>query len=126
MYIEINHELLVDKIIELIKNRSVKALRELEEDVTYHDFAQAFESQRLSDEDRLYILRILRTVEAAEVFSYLEDDTKKRLVGLFSDELGQKVLQELETAELVDILEELPVNLMRKILSQTKRKTWNN
>ncbi|WAM10503.1 hypothetical protein ONA00_03865 [Mycoplasmopsis cynos] len=35
---EINHELLVDKIIELIKNRSVKALRELEEDVTYHDF----------------------------------------------------------------------------------------
>ncbi|WP_322960543.1 magnesium transporter [Mycoplasmopsis cynos] len=118
---EINHELLVDKIIELIKNRSVKALRELEEDVTYHDFAQAFESQRLSDEDRLYILRILRTVEAAEVFSYLEDDTKKRLVGLFSDELGQKVLQELETAELVDILEELPVNLMRKILSQTTK-----
>ncbi|WAM05761.1 hypothetical protein OM999_00540 [Mycoplasmopsis cynos] len=87
---EINHELLVDKIIELIKNRSVKALRELEEDVTYRDFAQAFESQRLSDEDRLYILRILRTVEAAEVFSYLEDDTKKRLVGLFSDELGRK------------------------------------
>ncbi|WAM09851.1 CBS domain-containing protein [Mycoplasmopsis cynos] len=57
----------------------------------------------------------------AEVFSYLEDDTKKRLVGLFSDELGQKVLQELETTELVDILEELPVNLMRKILSQTTK-----
>ncbi|UWV81602.1 magnesium transporter MgtE N-terminal domain-containing protein [Mycoplasmopsis cynos] len=53
-------------------------------------FLGVWKFQRLSDEDRLYILRILRTVEAAEVFSYLEDDTKKRLVGLFSDELERK------------------------------------
>ncbi|WP_117275378.1 magnesium transporter [Mycoplasmopsis edwardii] len=118
---EINHDLLVERIKDLIENKSVKLLRELQEDVTYTEFAEAFEDEILTDEDRLYILRILRTVEAAEVFSYLEDDTKKRLVGLFSDELGQKVLQEIETAELVDILEELPVNLMRKILSQTPK-----
>ncbi|EIE40268.1 magnesium transporter [Mycoplasmopsis canis] len=118
---EINHDLLVEKIKKLIDDKSVKALRELQEEVTYHEFALAVEDEILSDEDRLYLLRVLRTVEAAEVFSYLEDETKTRLVGLFSDELGQKVLQELETAELVDILEELPVNLMRKILSQTPK-----
>lgn len=122
---EINHDLLVEKIKKLIDDKSVKALRELQEEVTYHEFALAVEDEILNDEDRLYLLRVLRTVEAAEVFSYLEDETKTRLVGLFSDELGQKVLQELETAELVDILEELPVNLMRKIFANSKRKERN-
>ncbi|BBA22642.1 magnesium transporter [Mycoplasmopsis bovirhinis] len=118
---KINHELLVEEIKKLIETKKVREIRELQEEITYPNFALVMGDEALNDEERLYLLRVLRTTEAAEIFSYLEDEIKTRLVTLFSDELGKKVLQELETAELVDILEELPVNIMRKVLSQTPK-----
>ncbi|WP_027121223.1 magnesium transporter [Mycoplasma leonicaptivi] len=118
---EINIDILLDELKDLLNQKSVKKIRDLIEKTPYADFSLVLENPEISDEDRLYVLRVLKTEDAAEVFSYLEDDTKTRLVSLFSDELGEKVLQELDTSELVDVLEELPANLMRKILSQTPK-----
>ncbi|MGZ9762045.1 magnesium transporter [Mycoplasma sp. 394] len=117
--VEITLATLIGKLRILTKEKSVKKIRDLEEDTPHADFAKAVES--LPDEHQIYILRILKTEEAAEVFSYLDDDVKIKLVNLFTDDLGQKVLQEIETDELADILEELPANLTRKILSQTPK-----
>lgn len=116
---ELNKDVLVLDLKDLISQKSVKALRELEEDIPHADFASAVEE--LNNEEQLYILRVLRTQESAEIFSYLEDETKLKLVSLFSDDLGEKVLQEIETDELADLIEELPVNITRKILSQTSK-----
>ncbi|UWV80214.1 hypothetical protein NW072_05825 [Mycoplasmopsis felis] len=51
----------------------------------------------------------------------MDDDIKLNLVNSFTDDLGQKVLQEIETDELADLIEELPANITRKILSQTPK-----
>ncbi|WP_313771131.1 magnesium transporter MgtE N-terminal domain-containing protein [Mycoplasmopsis felis] len=58
---------------------------------------------------------------SSKIFSYLDDDIKLNLVNSFTDDLGQKVLQEIETDELADLIEELPANITRKILSQTPK-----
>ncbi|WP_322935398.1 magnesium transporter [Mycoplasmopsis felis] len=116
---EFNKNLLILELQELINSKSVKSLRELEEDIPHADFAKALEE--LSIEDQIYVLRILKTEEAAEIFSYLDDDIKLNLVNSFTDDLGQKVLQEIETDELADLIEELPANITRKILSQTPK-----
>ncbi|MCU9934573.1 hypothetical protein NWE61_05725 [Mycoplasmopsis felis] len=116
---EFNKNLLILELQELINSKSVKSLRELEEDIPHTDFAKALEE--LSIEDQIYVLRILKTEEANEIFSYLDDDIKLNLVNSFTDDLGQKVLQEIETDELADLIEELPANITRKILSQTPK-----
>ncbi|WP_426461623.1 magnesium transporter [Mycoplasma hafezii] len=103
--------------------KQVKRIRELEEDNTPADFAGALEN--LDAGEQLYILRVLKKDEAAEVFAYLEDDVKAKLALSFTEDWGMNILQELQTDELADVLEDLPVNLMRKILSVTDEEKRN-
>ncbi|MFV8477709.1 magnesium transporter [Mycoplasma sp. VS410B] len=120
-------ETLINDLVELIKEKKIIAVRELCEEYPYADFAEAVES--LTAEEQLYVLRVLKTAEAAEVFSYLEDTTKVNLAKSFTEDWGMKILQDLESDELVDVLEDLPVNFTKKILAQTpdeKRAKLNN
>ncbi|WP_051789147.1 magnesium transporter [Mycoplasma buteonis] len=108
-------------------NHQVKKIRDLEEENTSAEFANALET--LNGAQQLYILRVLKKDEAAEVFSYLDDDIKASLALSFTEDWGLNILNELQSDELADVLEDLPVNLMRKILSVTdeeKRKKINN
>ncbi|QGZ97535.1 magnesium transporter [Mycoplasma sp. NEAQ87857] len=116
---EIKIEDLTLQLKQLVAQKSVKAVRELEEEYTYADFAEAIEA--LDVYEQIYIFRVLRADEAAEVFSYLEDDTKTKLAIAFSEDSGIKILDELQTDELADVLEELPANITRKILEQTSQ-----
>ncbi|TDV23282.1 magnesium transporter [Mycoplasmopsis mustelae] len=116
---QINIENLVKLLQNLIDKKNVKKIRELEEETPIADFAKAVE--KLESQKQIYLLRILKTDEAAEVFSFLDENIKIHLVSLFTDELGIKVLQEIETDELAELIEELPANLTRKILSQTPK-----
>ncbi|MHA3825691.1 magnesium transporter [Mycoplasma sp. BRA285] len=120
-------ETLINDLVALIKDKKIIAVRELCEEYPYADFAEAIES--LTKEEQLYVLRVLKTAEAAEVFSYLEDDTKVNLAKSFTEDWGMNILQDLESDELVDVLEDLPVNFTKKILAQTpdeKRAKLNN
>ncbi|WLP85906.1 magnesium transporter [Mycoplasma seminis] len=118
---------LIEELQGLITNKKIIAVRELCEQYPYADFAEALES--LSGEQQLYVLRVLKTTEAAEVFSYLDDNTKVALAKSFTEPWGMDILQDLESDELVDVLEDLPVNFTKKILAETpieKRVKLNN
>ncbi|WP_406613503.1 magnesium transporter [Mycoplasma corogypsi] len=116
-FTETLRENLVLQLKELVWNKSVKNIRELEDEYPKADFAETLEE--LDSYEQLYILRVLKTDTAAEVFSYLEDDTKAKLASSFSEEWGTKILQELQSDELADILEDLPANITRRILAET-------
>ncbi|EFF41876.1 magnesium transporter, partial [Mycoplasmopsis alligatoris] len=75
--------------------------------------------QNLSLESQLYYFRVLKTKEASELFSYFDEDNQTKLVHSFTEEWGMKILQDLQSDELADILEDLPVNLQVKILSSS-------
>ncbi|QDF64919.1 magnesium transporter [Mycoplasma nasistruthionis] len=100
-----------------IQSKSITRIRELEEDHPPADFAEVIED--LTEVEQLYVLRVLKTEDAAEVFSYLEDDVKLKIAKLFSQDWIMDILQELQSDELAEVLEELPVNIMRHILSKT-------
>ncbi|QNM93890.1 magnesium transporter [Mycoplasma sp. Pen4] len=109
---------LISKLRDLIGQQKIIAVRELQEEYPVADFAEAIET--LSTTEQIYVLRVLKTAEAAEVFSYFEDDVKTKLVeSLSNDEDIMNILQNLQTDELVDVLEELPVNIMKRIISET-------
>ncbi|MXR11241.1 magnesium transporter, partial [Mycoplasma hyopneumoniae] len=77
--------------------------REFLDDHPYADVALAVENLPLNQQ--LYFFRILTTNEAAELFSYLEDESKTKLVHSFTEDWGKEIIQELQSDELADLLE---------------------
>ncbi|QZE12334.1 magnesium transporter [Mycoplasma sp. Ms02] len=108
------------------EKKSIELARIVPEDYPDADIAEALQELPLSYQ--LYFLRVLKTEVAAEIFSYFEDESKSRLVHSFTEDWGRDLLQELNSDELADVIDDLPVNLQIKVLSQTppeKRKLIN-
>ncbi len=71
------------------------------------------------EEDRLPLLfRLLPKELAAEAFVEMEPDAQELLIHGFSDTELREVLAELYVDDAVDLVEEMPANVVRRILSQ--------
>ncbi len=71
------------------------------------------------EEDRLPLLfRLLPKELAAEAFVEMEPDAQELLIHGFSDTELREVLEELYVDDAVDLVEEMPANVVRRILSQ--------
>ena len=84
--------------------------------------------EEVEEKDLPVVFRILPKVLAAEVFSYFESDMQQFLVEKLSDTELKQVFDELFMDDTVDIIEEMPANVTKRILKQTtaeKRKMIN-
>ncbi|MBQ7399439.1 MAG: magnesium transporter [Clostridia bacterium] len=99
---------------ELFENKNVRAMRELVEDTPEADIAEYLET--LEPKNALVIMKIMPKDLAADVFSYLEPGFQEEIVGIASDEEIKKLIEELSTDDAVDMLEEMPANLVEKVL----------
>lgn len=80
------------------------------------DIASVFDSM---EEERLPLLfRLLPKELAAETFVEMEPDAQELLIRGFSDSELREVVDELYVDDAVDIVEEMPANVVRRILSQ--------
>lgn len=112
-----NIDQMFEELQKLIKNKSVKLSREFLDEYPIAYVASCFE--QLSLEDQLFYLRVLKRDEAAELFSYLDDEVKAKLAISFTEEWGMEILQELQSDELADVIEDLPANIQKRILFET-------
>ena len=72
------------------------------------------------DEKKLIMLyRILPKETAAEAFTYMDSDTQMTLINAFSDKELRYVIDELYLDDTVDIIEEMPANVVSRILKNT-------
>ncbi len=69
------------------------------------------------------VFKLLPKDIAAEVFSYTDADTQERLVRVFSDKELQNIITEMYTDDLVDFVDEMPANIVEKILKNSKLET---
>lgn len=81
------------------------------------DIAPAFEE--LSEIQRAVLFRLLPKEAAAEVFVELDSDLQENLISGFSDNELKEVLDELYVDDAVDIIEEMPANVVKRILRHT-------
>ena len=80
------------------------------------DIAAAFEEM---EENRLPVLfRLIPKEAAAETFVEMEPDLQELLIRGFSDNELKEVLDELYVDDAVDIVEEMPANVVKRILAQ--------
>lgn len=114
------------QILTLIEEKKFSKLRSLLTDMNPADIALILEEAE--EKDLPVVFRILPKELAAELFSYLESDMQQILIEKLSDTELKAVFDELFMDDTVDILEEMPANVTKRILKQTtpeKRKMIN-
>ena len=117
-----------EKIIEIIAEYQDRDESEYEADQTFTDMgldsldlAELMES--LSKEKRIAFYRLLPKDLAATVFVELDSELAEELVSAFSDGELQQVLAELYIDDTVDIIEEMPANVVKRILKNSSSET---
>lgn len=109
-------EQLLEQIEELIARKQYTDLRDLLLPLEPADIAQVLEE---SGEEKMPVLyRLLPKELAAEVFVELESDSQEMLINGFSNTELKEVLDELYVDDAADIVEEMPANVVIRILDK--------
>jgi magnesium transporter len=107
---------LQDSIERLLEGKKYSALREILDTLQPADIAIMFEDM---DKTKLPILfRLLSKELAAETFVEMDSEEQELLIKGFSDAELKDVVDELYVDDAADIVEEMPANVVRRILSQ--------
>ncbi len=106
-----------EKILELIEQKKFGELKNLLSDINPADLAQIFEE--VEEKDLPVIFRILPKELAAEVFVEMDSDMQQLLIEAFSDKELREVMDELFMDDTVDIIDEMPATVAKRILRQT-------
>lgn len=116
----------LDLLNNLLENRQFKSLKEILDDSNEVDTAEFLCT--LSAKNAAIIFRILNKEVAADVFTYLEQDMQQYLLNAMTDNEVSDIMDELFVDELVDLVEELPANVVQRILKfvePSRRKVIN-
>ena len=108
-------------IIELLQNKNWKALKEILDEMNEQDIAEIF--MELEERELTLIYRLLNKELAAEVFVNMEPEYQEQLIRAFSDSELREVLDELYVDDAVDLIEEMPSTLVKRILKHTDPET---
>jgi magnesium transporter len=77
--------------------------------------------QTLDRERSLVVFRILPKDIASDVFSYMDSDQREALIEMIGDSELSALVDEMFIDDAVDFLEELPANVVKRILQYTDR-----
>ena len=112
---------LLEQIEEMIQRKRYAPLRDLLLPLEAADIASLFGEL---DEERLpLVFRLLPKELAAEVFVELDSDEQEMLIRGFSNTELKEVLDELYLDDTVDIVEEMPANVVKRILKHSDPET---
>ena len=103
-----------EKILSLLENKKYAELKKSFTNMEAADIAILFES--VPTEKLPLLFRLLPKELAAEVFVELESDMQELLISGFSDSELKEVWEELYVDDAVDIIEEMPANVVKRIL----------
>ena len=108
---------MIEKIIELADTKQYTKLKEILSDTDPADIAALFDD--LPERYMPLLFRLIPKEPAAEVFVDLDTDTQELLLKGFSDSELKEILDELYLDDAVDIIEEMPANVVKRILMHT-------
>lgn len=110
-----------EKILELVGEKKYGLVKQLLSEMNPADVAVVFEE--IPENEQPVIFRIMPKELAAEVFVEMDSDMQQRLIEGFSDAELRDVMNELFMDDTVDIIDEMPANVAKRILQQTDAKT---
>ena len=121
---EFEMEELVEQIRELYGKRRFSEIKKLLGEMNPADIAVLFD--QFPSNQNIILFRLLSKEEAADTFVELDGDTQEALIHAFSDTELREVLDELYLDDTVDVIEEMPATVVKRILKNTDSETRNS
>lgn len=115
------HEI-VDNVTQLYELKKYSEIKELLGELNPADIALIF-SEFDSTRQRTVLFRLLSKEEAADTFVELDGEEQEALIHDFSDTELREVLDELYLDDTVDVIEEMPATIVKRILKNTDSET---
>ena len=110
---------ITETIKKLLEEKKFNTLRDILVTMKPYDIAAVFEE--LQDEKTPILFRILPKELAAETFVEMDEDTQEFLIHGFSDSELKEIVNELFVDDAVDSIEEMPANVVKRILRQADK-----
>lgn len=108
---------LIDEVMQMIADRSYVLLKRRLNEMNDVDIADLI--NQLNPTDALIIFRLLGKDQAAMVFTELDSDMQMRIVETSTDAEVSRIINEMFMDDMVDFIEEMPANAVKKILRNT-------
>lgn len=113
--------LTMEKWTELLENRQLKALKEILVEENEMDIAEWMED--LDSERTIVVFRMLPKDLATDVFACLSVEKQQLIIEGITDRELSTVMEELYVDDAVDMLEELPATVVKRVLKNTSSDT---
>lgn len=110
-----------DIVIKLLNQRKFAELKLIMNEMNPTDIAAIFDEAEPRDIPILF--RLLPKELAAETFAYLDSDQQEQLIMAFSDREIREMVDQLFLDDTVDIIEEMPANVVSRVLKNTDEAT---
>lgn len=107
-----------EQLSSLFENRKFTDLRTLLLDMEPADIALFMEDE-LSETEQIVFFRLLPKELASDVFIETDSDTQEALIKAFTDKELKAVVDDMFLDDTVDIIEEMPANVVKRILKNS-------
>ena len=114
----------MEMLLELAAQKKFRQLKEILSEMNEVDVAEFL--GEVEPDQLAVIFRLLPRNMGADVFTYLEDsEDQEKLIDALSDKELREVLDELYLDDAVDIIEDMPANVVSRMLRNTNAATRN-
>lgn len=103
-----------EELVQLIKERRYAEFKARAVDIPYADLAELFDE--IDSDIRPRFFRLLPKEIASEVFVHMDAEVQEAVINSFTDVELASILEELYIDDTVDIIEEMPANVVKRIL----------
>ncbi len=100
----------------LLEEKKFSSIKDVISTMAATDLVALFE--RIDEKDVPVVFRLLPKSSAADVFVEMDNDFQELLIKSFSDSELKAILDELYVGDTTDLVEEMPANVVERILSQ--------
>ena len=104
----------MNRAMELIEDKKFSEARAVIEEMQPADIAAVFEE--LDPEQTVMLFRLLPKETAAEAFAYMTPEVQEQVITALTDVEVQGVLDSQFMDDTVDMLEEMPANVVKRVL----------
>lgn len=104
-------------ITSLLRDRNFNELKKILEILNEVDIASILEE--LDDREMILLFRLIDKTKAAATFSYMSSKMQEILIAAFTEKELKAVIDEMFLDDTLDLLEEMPANVVERILSLT-------
>lgn len=122
----IDYETIHDELFALLEQRKIKELRQTLAEMNEFDISEFLGEIWEEDTQRMaMVFRLLSKEIAAAVFANLEVEEQETIINSITDAELAGIIEELYVDDAVDMMEELPANVVKRVMRTATPETRN-